>query len=162
AIDDVQWLDPASVAALEFAFRRLRAEPVALLAARRRGGGGAAAEEALPAERLLPVDRRPPRVGELKGVGPRRLGAAVARARPLRIHELSGGNPFCALELARAPERLEPGRGLPATLDAVVKSRIAALPAEARRALLAAAALSEPTVDVVEGFAGEGTLAPAE
>ncbi|HEY3190209.1 MAG TPA: ATP-binding protein, partial [Solirubrobacteraceae bacterium] len=34
AIDDVQWLDPASAAALEFACRRLRAEPVALLAAR--------------------------------------------------------------------------------------------------------------------------------
>jgi AAA ATPase domain len=40
AIDDVQWVDPASAAALEFALRRLEAEPASLLGARRAGVDG--------------------------------------------------------------------------------------------------------------------------
>jgi predicted ATPase len=35
AVDDVQWLDAPSAAALAFAVRRLREEPVALLLTRR-------------------------------------------------------------------------------------------------------------------------------
>src|SRR6185436_1535183 len=39
AIDDVQWLDPASAGALAFALRRLGDEPVVLLATRRAAPG---------------------------------------------------------------------------------------------------------------------------
>ena len=36
ALDDVQWLDPASAGAIQIAFRRLRDEPVGVLATLRR------------------------------------------------------------------------------------------------------------------------------
>src|SRR6266536_1332365 len=151
AIDDVQWLDRASAAALEYAFRRLHAEPVVLLAARRLGAGDdAALELTLPPERLLRVAIGPLGFVELNTVLRKRLGTVLSRPQLRRVHELSGGNPFFALELARAPERLEPGGGLPPTLDVLVQGRIGALPRQARRALLDAAALSDPTVEVVE------------
>ena len=83
----------------------------------------------------------------------RRLANAVARPALSRVYELSGGNPFFALELGRAHElgsiRVERGGGLPVTLEALVGDRIAALPAETRRTLGAAAALSAPTLTVV-------------
>src|SRR5919204_711759 len=164
AIDDVQWVDRSSAAALEFALRRLRDEPVALLVTRRLNDldGDQRLERTLPSERLLLVP-----LGPFEFVAPNTLlheRLATVLSRPLlhRIHELSGGNPFFALELARAPERVEPGRGLPPTLDVLVQGRIGTLPEEARRALLAASALSEPTVELVERVAGRHALAPAE
>jgi hypothetical protein len=42
AIDDVQWLDPPSAQLVQFATRRVQAEPVRLLLARRGDGCGRA------------------------------------------------------------------------------------------------------------------------
>ena len=53
AIDDVQWLDASSRTVLEFAVRRLTAEPVAVLVATR----GIGQEPPLGLERTLPADR---------------------------------------------------------------------------------------------------------
>ena len=160
AIDDVQWLDDSSSAALQFAFRRLDDEQVALLAARR-PARGEALEEALPAERLLRVQVGPLEFLALNAVLQERLGSVPARPLLYRVHELSGGNPFFALELARAPEVLEAGM-LPPTLDALVHDRLQELPADAQHALLVAAAASKPTADLVEQVAGSGSLAAAE
>lgn len=165
AIDDVQWLDPSSAAALAFAARRLGEVPVALLLARRTGEGEerAALEQALPEERLLTVPLDPLGFIELNTLLHARLDTVLSRPVLHRIHELSGGNPFFALELARAPGLIEPGHGLPPTLDVLVRGRIAALPAETRHALLAAAAASQPTVELVERVVGAANaLAPAE
>jgi DNA-binding CsgD family transcriptional regulator len=160
AIDDVQWLDGPSAAALQFAFRRLDEEPVALLAARR-PGTGESLEEALPAERLLRVPIGPLDFLALNAVLQERLGAVLARPSLHRIHELSGGNPFFALELARAPETLEAGT-LPPTLDLLVHDRLQELPEDAQRALLVAAAASKPTAALVEQVAAPGSLAATE
>jgi DNA-binding CsgD family transcriptional regulator len=162
AIDDVQWLDRSSTAALEYAARRLYAKPVALLIARRLNAE-AGLERTLAPERVLRVH-----VGSLGFVALNtllhaRLGTVLSRPLLRRIHELSGGNPFFALELAREPERIEPGRGLPPTLDLLVHGRVSALPEEARAALLAAAAASQPTVELVGRAVGTpDALAPAE
>jgi DNA-binding NarL/FixJ family response regulator len=107
-------------------------------------------------------------------LGPLSLGALhvllsemVARrfARPtlIRIAAVSEGNPFYALEVARELARrgeLGPGEALPVPddLSALVWARIGRLPARTREALLAAAALSQPTVDRLDGRA----LAPAQ
>src|SRR5919204_622740 len=61
---------------------------------------------------------------------------------------------------ARGSIALERGGGLPVSLGALVRDRIDALPAEARRALCAAAALSVPTLTLV-GAVCEGELGPA-
>jgi DNA-binding CsgD family transcriptional regulator len=165
AIDDVQWLDASSGGALAFAARRLADVPVAFLLARRAGGDEerATLEQALPEERLLRVPLAPLGFIELNTLLHARLDTVLSRPLLHRIHELSGGNPFFALELARAPELIEPGRGLPPTLDVLVRGRIGALPDETRQALLAAAAASQPTVALVERVVGvSNPLAPAE
>ena len=162
AIDDAQWLDRSSAAALEYAVRRLYDKPVALLIARRLNADRGL-ERTLAPERVLRVH-----VGSLDFVALNtllhaRLGTVLSRPLLRRIHELSGGNPFFALELGREPERVEPGRGLPPTLDVLVHGRVSALPEEARTALFAAAAASQPTIELVERAVGTpDALAPAE
>ena len=162
AIDDAQWLDRSSTAALEYAARRLHEKPVALLITRRLNAEPGL-ERALAPERVLRVS-----VGSLDFVALNtllhaRLGIVLSRPLLRRIHELSGGNPFFALELAREPERVDPGRGLPPTLDVLVHGRVSALPEEARTALLAAAAASQPTIELVDRAVGTpDALAPAE
>ena len=152
AIDDVQWLDTASAAALAFALRR---SPLtrALLAAR------------LGHESPLRIETQALRVGPLS-VGAlhhllvERLGIALRRPPLLRLHAISGGNPFYALELARAnPEGRE--MALPESLDHLVAARLRALPPRTRRSLAALALGDEPshlapavTAGIVEEAAG--------
>src|SRR5688500_12961152 len=143
AIDDVQWLDAASASTLEFALRRLHGRNIRLLLARRLGAG-------IPTPQLeLAVDDHlterlhvgPLSPGALHGLLQPRLGRAFARPTLLRLHEASGGNPFFALELARAlGENDDPTEPLPVpeSLEALVGARLDRLPNETRRALLLA------------------------
>jgi DNA-binding CsgD family transcriptional regulator len=133
AIDDLQWLDLGSARALRYALRRLDAEPVGVLATVRTGGD---VEDQLAATSVLPRGR-----SEELDVGPldleslrRVLGAAVeAISRPSlhRIHEVSGGNPLYAIELARgltADATAAPGGlRLPESLQAAIALRLAAV-----------------------------------
>ena len=161
AIDDFQWLDSSSAAALQFAFRRLSEEPVALLLARRPGETEEGLEHALPGERVLHVQIGPLDFLAMNKVVQDRLGEVLPRPLLHRVHELSGGNPFFALELARSPEVLEAG-ALPPTLEVAVRGRLEALPRETQRALLVAAAASKPTRALVDEIAGQGALDAAE
>lgn len=157
AVDDVQWLDAASHAALSFALRRLEA-PVALLVARRTGldTQSAQLEAAVDAANVVRIDVGPLTLGALSRL--LRSHSAATLQRPLlsRIHEASHGNPFHALEivsmLERRGEPVSPGEPLPvpATAQALVNERIAALPAEAVEALELAALLAEPSALLVE------------
>jgi DNA-binding CsgD family transcriptional regulator len=161
AIDDSQWLDPSSAAALQFALRRLRGDPVALVTARRPNGAGEL-EQAFPPERVLCVSVGPLEFLALNAVLHARLETTLPRPLLRRLHELSGGNPFFALELAQSPNALESGI-LPPTLDALVRGRMAALPGHAQLGLLVAAAASQPSVELVENAVGSpDTLAAAE
>jgi DNA-binding CsgD family transcriptional regulator len=114
-------------------------------------------------------------------VGPLSFGALrhlllsrseIRLTRPLlrRIHEASGGNPFFALELARALARRksppEPGEPLPvpADLRRLLADSIAQLPPVTREALLVSALLARPSLDAVAratGGGAEGVLRPA-
>ena len=68
-----------------------------------------------------------------------------------RIHEVSGGNPFYAIELARAIAERAPGveTSLPRTLADVVRARITGLDPDVHDALLAASCMASPTVELV-------------
>lgn len=157
AVDDLHWLDRPSSAALEFAARRLRNEPIAVLATRRIDGGDAllGLERAF-GNRLQHVALGPLSLGSLHRLLHQRLGFALSRPLLRRIHELSGGNPFFALELAHA-QAAEPGKQLPETLATLVRDRLAALPPETQRVLAVAAALAQPTAELVDA-AAEGAV----
>jgi DNA-binding CsgD family transcriptional regulator len=168
AIDDAQWLDQPSAAVLAFALRRLAAEPVGVLATVRLAGG-----EEPPAVALEPW-----RSAERLCLGPLTLAAVhellrtrlrVSPSRPtlVRLHQAAGGNPFFVLELGRAlwEQGREPAPDeplpVPAGLRALVRTRLARLPAPTRESLLAVAALSRPTV-ALAAAAGRGERALAD
>lgn len=155
AVDDVQWLDEPSATTLDFAIRRLRHEPVVILCGRRSGDG----QSSLSLDRALGEDRvrrlavGPLSLGAVHRLLSDRLGLTLSRPRARRLHELSGGNPFFALEFGRAllrgTVRLEAGEPLPHSLASLVEDRLASLPDEARAPLLAASVLSHPTAALV-------------
>jgi DNA-binding CsgD family transcriptional regulator len=142
-IDDAQWLDHASAAAIGFVARRLLAEPVVVLV----GTRGPIDEFA----RLPEIDVR-----GLRDRDARELLASVIRG-PLdaqvreRIVAETRGNPLALLELPRAltPAELAGGFGVPDTpglsgrIEGGFRRRIEELPPGTQRLLLIAAA--EPT-----------------
>jgi DNA-binding CsgD family transcriptional regulator len=155
AIDDIQWLDPSSSSALAFALRRLASSRVFLLLARRSidGGQPLGTDQALGARRiqLLPVG--PLSVGAVHRLLRDRLGRSFARQTLLRIHEWSGGNPFFALELARALDAdVDPLQPLPVpeTLEELVRGRFTEMPVSTRKALALASALGTPSESLLE------------
>ena len=163
AIDDVQWLDPASAGALAFAVRRLRSERVGVLFARRTGVESVLLDEVarcLPPARSVHVDVGPLGVAELHGVVQEHLGVALPRPLLAEVREASGGNPFYALEIVRMLRRrgtsVEAGHPLPVpeSLHDLVHSRLLALPPESRQFLLAASAHAHPTLAVTEAASG--------
>jgi DNA-binding CsgD family transcriptional regulator len=161
AVDDLQWLDPPSLAVIEYAARRLRDEPIGLLLTRRLVGD----DEPLALERALETDLRrvtlgPLSLGSLHRLLRDRLEVTISRPLLRRIHELSGGNPFFALELARA-QLSEPGSQLPERLGTLVRDRLEALPATTRYALAVAAALAQPTAELVDSVVEGGVAALA-
>jgi DNA-binding CsgD family transcriptional regulator len=164
AIDDVQWLDPSSAAALVFALRRVEREPVALLLARRLEEGIAPSE----LERVLEPERL--RLGQLslgalQALLYRRLARPLPRPTLLRLHESSGGNPFYALEVARVlPPEADPTQPLPVpdTLEALLRARLDRLPRGTRNALALVACAGRPTVALLRRAGiGEDELEPA-
>ena len=160
AIDDVQWLDEPSAFALEFMLRRLRDEPVAVLCGLRIGDTRPpiAFDRAVPEGRLRRLLVGPLSVGAVHRLLSDRLGLTLSRPKLRRLHELSGGNPFFALELGRALQRgairLEEGEPLPGTLASLVQDRLATLTPEARGYLLVVATLAHPTLDLVARAVG--------
>ncbi len=171
AIDDVQWLDASSARVLAFVLRRIEHKRCRVLLARR-------IENEWQTDLPLDLEHVPHFVEALtrRTVGPLSLGAIQKLIRSrfsarlprqvlTSISEASGGNPFFALELARAQiERgtLGPGEPLqvPESLSGLIQTRLSALPSATQEALLIAVALFEPTVELVRD-AGGGSLVEA-
>src|SRR5829696_2816726 len=154
AVDDVQWLDPSSASALAFALRRMRAQPILLLLARRLGGGAEASEleRAIEGDRVERLSIGPLSLGATHRLLQARLGRTFSRPTLLRVHEVSGGNPFYALELARVLSAdVDPTQPLhvPATLEGLVRARLDGLPPGTRQSLLLASALGRPSVALI-------------
>ncbi|HST25382.1 MAG TPA: AAA family ATPase [Gaiellaceae bacterium] len=164
AVDDAQWLDPASEAGLEFAVRRLEALPVGVLVSVRvEDRREETFEQALAPDRREELELGGLGVAALHGLFKERLGHAFPRPVLVRIASAVAGNPFYALEIARELERTgvpAPGAPLPVPreMQELARARLRRLPAETLEALLAAAALSRPDLSVLDVEA----LAPAE
>ncbi len=156
AVDDLHWVDPASLVALTYAARRLE-DRVTLVATVR---------EPIGAD-LASLGRRVP-VGPLgvdagvrlvRGV----LGRSTSYALARRVHRAASGNPMLVLELARAvaeqggwsSERLSelvPSEALAGS----VAERVASLPGDVRDVLAHAAALARPSVELLTECCGPG------
>ena len=103
ALDDIQWLDPASAGVLQIALRRLRDEPLGLLATLRLGpefgGSPVELERSFPDERLERLTVGPLSLAALHRLLEERLGLELTRPELARVQEATAGNPFFALEL---------------------------------------------------------------
>ncbi|MEU3072553.1 helix-turn-helix transcriptional regulator [Streptomyces laurentii] len=150
-VDDAQWLDRVSAQTLAFAARRLLAERVALVCAVRTSEPAAGGDPWRGLREITVQGLRDDDAGALlDSLVPGRLDARVRD----RIVAETHGNPLALLELTRGLNsgELAGGFGLPDALPLVSRieqsypRRIGALPDEARRLLLVAAA--EPVGDV--------------
>ena len=159
AVDDVQWLDAASLAALRYALARLEGEAVAALVAVR-GDVPDWLRRAVQEDRRRTVHVTGLSLGATHELLRARLDATFPRPMLTRLWETSGGNPFFALELATALQRrggtLAPGDDLPipSSLDELLSARLDGLGTAALEVARTVAALAEPNVTVLEGALG--------
>jgi DNA-binding CsgD family transcriptional regulator len=153
AVDDSQWVDSSSASVLAFALRRLRAERMLLLLARRldERTGERGIEESVDVHAVERLRVGPLSMGAMHALLQLRLGRPLVRPTLLRLHEMSGGNPFYALELARglssAGANGDPTEPLPVpeTLERLVDARLGRLDGSTREALLLTAAHGRPS-----------------
>jgi DNA-binding CsgD family transcriptional regulator len=170
AIDDIQWIDPASAKVLSFAIRRLRMEPIGILASLRVAPGS---EDPLG---LLPASAEPPcrildmgslDVTALSQLLRLRLGADLPHTLMARIHAVCDGNPFYGLEIGHALLERDslpaPGEPLPIPDDlrTLLGSRLASLPAGVRDTLMLVAAAVHPTISLVRSVSPRSEQATA-
>src|SRR4051794_16658223 len=114
ALDDVQWLDGPSAAALAFAFRRLAGERVRAIVSVRsedaeRSWVGSLGRDVA----IQPLELGPLSLAALHRVVVDGLGHSFPRPTLVRIAQASGGNPLYALEIARLLDREDAQRDAP-------------------------------------------------
>jgi DNA-binding CsgD family transcriptional regulator/tetratricopeptide (TPR) repeat protein len=158
AIDDVQWLDPSSQAVVSFVARRL-AGRACLIATERSEPDRESVLSWLQLGTPDGISRMkvgPLSLGGVHELLSARLGRAFPRPTMVRIADVSGGNPFYALEIARAidGQSTTADVDLPRTLADLVRIRIGGLDADAANVLLAAACVANPTVDMLARATG--------
>jgi DNA-binding CsgD family transcriptional regulator len=155
AVDDVQWLDAASMRVLDFALRRLEAEPVGILATARTDDRSVRAGElvrTIGEGRAERIELGPLSLGATHELLRWRLDLRLSRPTLVRLHATCGGNPFYALQIGEALRRSgrEPVAGeplpVPRDLGKLVRERLVGLSSRTRTTLLLGAALAEPSV----------------
>ncbi|MEU4293768.1 AAA family ATPase [Kribbella sp. NPDC026596] len=172
-IDDLQWLDQASVGSLGFALRNTDSRRLSVLIASRPDpdSGGDLIRSLVEPRRELILGALPEwAIGQLlrKRLGPRwtpPMSAGVARA--------SGGNPFLALMIAQAMQsdvskwRWSAQQGhdpifpVPPSLTGLLCEKVGLLPRGARDVLLLVSAAGRLTVTQLQRFVEETRLRSA-
>jgi DNA-binding CsgD family transcriptional regulator len=152
AIDDMQWLDPSSVFAMGFAMRRVGGR-VGVVGTLRTGAEKDILSRLQLGDHrsLRRIELEPFKIGALSQLLSERLGRSFSRPAIVQIEEVSGGNPFYALELGRAMRDSETGsvESLPNTLSELVRARIDVLESEVKDLLRAMACTATPTIEVL-------------
>jgi DNA-binding CsgD family transcriptional regulator len=144
-VDDAQWLDHPSAEAMRFAFRRLVADPIAVVVAVREG------EPSLLDGADLPSI-------ELAGLTPTEAATLVSWLAPeaaARLHDATAGNPLGLIELGRDADELALApAGAPVLVSARISQaflrRVDELDEDERRALLLLATSDTGDLAVLE------------
>ncbi len=152
-IDDAHWLDGSSSDALLFAFRRLLADPVAVILTVREGEASLLDGSDLTTMRLKGLDLACS--AELLS---RQPDGPLDRDLEYRLHRETGGNPLALLELGAERHRLAGlPPGAPITIGTSVASvylrRFEVLPPRSRDVLVLAAAIDGADVSVLANAA---------
>jgi DNA-binding NarL/FixJ family response regulator len=129
-VDDAQWLDQPSCAALAFVARRLEAEPAAMLISLRDGRDHPFVDAGLPELRIEGLDDEA--AGELLDAGAPHLHPGLRE----RLLEQAAGNPLALVELPTVlrSEHLSNGELLPSRLPLTARlERAFAMEAEIAR-----------------------------
>ena len=166
-IDDAQWLDGSSADALLFAFRRLLADPVAVVLTVREGETSLLDGSDLTTIRLEGLDLAC--AAELLS---RQAGGPLDHDLGDRLHRETGGNPLALLELG-ADRRHMAGLpsdapiGIGSSVAGVYLQRFGSLPPRTREVLVLAAAIDGGEVSVLDRAAPKlgldlSDLVPAE
>lgn len=164
AIDDLQWLDPATIRTVESVARRLSDECIGFLVTERADADAPRSlqlERAMAPERFYRVAMTAMDPQSLRRLVERRLDRALPMNTHRRLQEIARGNPFFTLELASALG-LGGAAGtttfpLSPSLHEIVDERLAALQPRTRAVLVAATAVDHPTVGLVAAGTGLGT-----
>lgn len=165
AVDDVQWLDEASTRVLEYVLRRLADEHVAVVVSVRDKEGDPAPLGLAGQDDLVHIRLGGLSMGALHRMVRSAFGLPLPRPTLIRLQRTSGGNPFYALELAGVLGRdggaTVPGLPLsaPRAFSELLEDRVVALPDPSRDALLYAAALAQPSLELVARALGDAELA---
>ena len=158
AVDDLPWLDADSARVLAFALRRLGPEPIGLLTTARGGAGSdftSSVVDVLDPARVTRVCTGPLSIGAVRELLDARLAFAPSHRLLTRLYAASAGNPYFALELARAvdPEAQFDLLAVPPSLRRLLRTRVAGAPAEVREYLLTAALAQDDSREVVAAAA---------
>ncbi|MEX5636592.1 ATP-binding protein [Parafrankia sp. FMc2] len=154
-VEDLHWVDAASVEVLRFLVRRVDAMSLALLVSYRD-------DEIGPGHSARPLLGDFARLAGLRTLGLRPLSLDAVRAavggtrlEPSRVHALTGGNPFFVTEIAKEPDRPLPtsvrdavlARTVDVTLDDVeVLQMVATAPDRLDDRVLPALGVDLPTL----------------
>ncbi len=154
-VDDVHWLDGSSADALRFAFRRLVADPIAVVLTMRAGEPSPLDDAGFATMSIsgLSLDAA---AELLRREAPETTAVAAAR-----LHRETGGNPLALLELVGSEAEDIPLATPVAALTSVASvylRRTRGLPERTRAALVVAAASDAADVSVLERALGTGGL----
>lgn len=155
-IDDAQWLDGPSAELLAFVARRAAGLPLRALVAVRTDPRGRYDAGFCPGP-VHALNVPGLTVAEVSQL----LGDRWPRPVVTQVHEVSGGNPFFALELGRAlaetpPDSADDSLPLPDSLRDLMLDRLGTLSEDARRTLLTASAAARPTLRLLRAAGRDG------
>jgi DNA-binding CsgD family transcriptional regulator len=164
-VDDAHWLDGSSADSLLFAFRRLVADPIAVVLTVRQGEASLVDDTDLPVHHLGGLDREA--TGELL-VAQARTGHGPLTAGVVdRLHRGTGGNPLALIEALADERALDAvaGFGEPLPVGARIRrayaQRYAALPAPVADALVLAATSDTGDLPTLTRAAAHAGVDPA-
>lgn len=170
AIDDEQWLDPASARVLAFALCRLRDESIVAIVARRSPGGPLSTEldRRFAGRGLETLALEPLPASTIRTLLEARLKRSMSHPVLRRIHQTAGGNPLYALAIALELEARHANGAragdlpIPRTLSDAIELRLGQVDWRATPAMLAVAALSQPTLALLQAAIPEFGLSDLE
>jgi DNA-binding NarL/FixJ family response regulator len=155
AVDDVQWLDDASLSPILFALRRLKSDNARVLVSRLEGTPSRlekGLERGVESLELTGLT-----IGAIGRLLSERLGLMLSRRQLRQLYETTHGNPLFAVELGRSvadKENQEVGTDLPMprVVEELFGSRLRELPDQTRDAVLAVALSADVTHSELSSF----------